>query len=99
MANAVRQRPEARARTRAARIALLAGALTLLGPVPARAQLQPAVRAQTAPGELLVQFDSGTSGSQRADARDAAGTTVDHALRQSGLQLLQVESGTSVDAA
>jgi thermitase len=99
MAIAVRHRHQTRARTRAAGVTLLAAIASLLGASAAGAQLQPGSQAETAPGELLVQFDSGTGGSARADVRDAAGTSVDHALREPGLQLLRVDRGTSVQEA
>ena len=82
-----------------ARIAVLAAvAACLIGPPPAHAQLQN-VRPDTVAGELLVQFEPGTSGSERADARDEAGTRVEEGLRQAGLQRLRVEPGTTVGEA
>jgi thermitase len=98
MANAVRHRHQLRARAGAARTVVLALGVVLLPAGRADAQLRSSAPA-TAPGEVLVQFDSGASGSRRADVRAAAGTHVDHALRRPGLQLLTVEAGTSVPEA
>src|SRR3954451_16734308 len=96
MATAARDRHQACVRVRAA----LAAVVALLFCAPAAsAQLQPGGRQATVPGELLVQFEPGVSPSARADVRAAAGTHVQSALREPGLQLLDVEPGTSVPEA
>ncbi len=96
-ATAVRKRHHDYARARRAGVAVLAAAaVSLIGAASAPAQLQ-SLRTDTVPGEVIVQFDSGTSGAERADVRDAAGTRVEEALRQPGLQRLSVEPGTTVD--
>jgi subtilisin family serine protease len=88
----------ARARRRACIAVLATTAASLLGGASAHAQLQNG-RTETVPGELLVQFEAGTSGAERADARDEAGTRVEEGLREPGLQRLSVEPGTTVDDA
>jgi thermitase len=87
------------ARAWRARVAVLAAVVaSLIGPASAHAQLQNE-RSNTVPGELLVQFESGTSGEERADAREEAGTRAEESLRQPGLQRLSVEPGTTVQEA
>ena len=99
MATTVRTRHHVYARARGACVAVLAAAAaSLIGPGAAHAQLQNG-RTATVPGELLVQFESGTSAAERADARDEAGTRVEEGLREPGLQRLSVEPGTTVGEA
>jgi subtilisin family serine protease len=99
MATTVRTRHHVLARARGACVAVLATALaSLFGAASAHAQLQNG-RTATVPGELLVQFESGTSGAERADARDDAGTRLEEGLREPGLQRLTVEPGTTVGEA
>jgi subtilisin family serine protease len=99
MATTVLRRHLAYARASGACVAVLAAAAaSLLGASSAHAQLQNG-RSATVPGELLVQFESGTSGAERADARDDAGTRLEEGLRQPGLQRLTVEPGTTVGEA
>src|SRR3954447_6773175 len=86
------------ARAAGARFGVLAAAASLIGPSAAHAQV-PGPRPAAAPGELLVQFEPGTSGAAGADLRDAAGTRVEEGLREPGLQRLSVEAGTSVEGA
>jgi subtilisin family serine protease len=98
-ATTVRTRHHVYARAWGACVAVLAaGVGSLFGAASAHAQLQNG-RTATVPGELLVQFESGTSGAERADARDAAGTRVEEGLREPGLQRLSVEPGTTVSDA
>ncbi len=97
-ATTVRKRRHGYARAWGACVAVLAAAATLLGAGTARAQLQNA-RTDAVPGELLVQFESGTTGAERADARQEAGAHVEEGLRRPGLQRLHVEPGTTVDEA
>src|SRR5262245_8754888 len=98
-ATTLQRRRHVHARASGACIAVLAAAFaSLIGAGSAHAHLQSG-RTQTVPGELLVQFESGTSGAERADARDAAGTHVEEALREPGLQRLSVEPGTTVPEA
>jgi subtilisin family serine protease len=99
MAMEVRRRQGGRARAWGALFGVLAAALCALGaPAAARAQLQRGTPASV-PDEVVVQFEPGTSGSDRADAREAAGTNVKAGLRQPGLQVLKTEPGTSVPEA
>jgi subtilisin family serine protease len=99
MAMLVRQRHLPCARGGSARFAVLATTVASLVATPsAHAQLQ-RDQPETLPGGVLVQFEPGTSGSERADVRAAADTHVEEALRQPGLQRLSVEPGTSVSAA
>jgi subtilisin family serine protease len=98
-ATTVRRRHHDYARARCACVAVLAAAaVSLIGASPAHAQLQRA-RPATVPDELLVQFESGASAADRADARDEAGTQVEAGLSEPGLQRLTVEPGTTVDEA
>src|SRR4051812_26692195 len=99
MAMAVRHRHQARVLVRAKRAAVLASAALLGGPAAPPPPLQSGGRGVTGPGEVLVQFESGTSAPARAGVRAAAGTRVQSALRRPGLQLLRVAPGTSVPEA
>ena len=58
-----------------------------------------AVAAEPVPGELLVGFERGASGSERAAARRDAGVTVERALRVDGVQLVKCPPGESTEEA
>ena len=51
------------------------------------------------PGEVLVGFERGASGRERAAARRGAGVTVKRGLKVDGVQLVATGRGESVDAA
>ena len=65
-------------------------------PVPAPA---PLASGRPVPGEVLVGFERGASGGERAAARRGAGVTVKRALNIPGVQLLDVAGGESIEAA
>lgn len=73
------------------RIAVAAACLALTGlAAPAQAA------AEAVPGELLVRFERGVSGDQRADARGDHDVALKRQTRVSGLQLVKTEPGQSV---
>ena len=85
-ATVVRERHLWRARAdSAASAVLLAGAVAMLGAPAAGAQLQ-AAQPRRCRARSWCSSTPGTSGSQRANLRAAAGTQVDDALRRPGLQ-------------
>ena len=55
--------------------------------------------AEFVPGELIVRFKPGVSGSERADARRDQGATVDHALPVPGTQVVELPAGRGVRSA
>ena len=95
MGKAGRDRHLWRARATSACVAVLAAGGAGAGTPAARAQIEPA-QPSSVPGQVLVQFDPDTGAAERADVRAAAGTRAERALRRPGLQLLQVQGGTSV---
>jgi len=59
----------------------------------------PAADGQPVPGEVLVGFERGASGSERAAARRAAGVTVKRGSRLDGVQLVELPRGEPADEA
>lgn len=55
--------------------------------------------AAASPDELIVRFEPGVSGAERAAIRDEAGTALERTLPVGGMQLLEVEPGESASAA
>jgi subtilisin family serine protease len=73
------------------RIAVAAACLALTGlAAPAQAA------AEAVPGELLVRFERGVNGAERADARADHDVALKRQTRVSGLQLVKTEPGQSV---
>ena len=86
---------------RARRVLLVAAVLCAAAPaaaVGAADQVRPA-DGEPVPGELLVGFEPGAGGTERAAARRAAGVTVERALRIDGVQLVKLAPGESREAA
>ncbi|WP_084285986.1 S8 family serine peptidase [Solirubrobacter soli] len=78
------------------RNAVLIAAMIALGLLPAAAD---AAEPDAVPGEVVVAFRSGADGADRAGARSAAEVRVKQGLMASGVQLVTVESGQTVDDA
>jgi subtilisin family serine protease len=87
---------------RRAGLAVLTAGLALLAPAAAhaagRAEAPPAapVAGQPVPGEVLVGFERGASGSERASARRSAGVTFKRALHVPGVQLVGTGRGETI---
>jgi len=76
------------------RMAVAAACLGLLVLVPPAQAASDAV-----PGELLVRFEEGIAGSERADARADSDVSLKRQTRISGLQLVKAEPGQTVGQA
>ena len=75
--------------------------MRFLAPVVAAiglAALPAAASADTVPGQVLVRYAPGSSVADRADARDATGTSAVESLGMARAQLLQIDDGESVAA-
>src|SRR5688572_26397411 len=70
----------------------------LCAAVPGAAAAAP-VAGQPVPGEVVVGFEPGTTGSERAAARRDAGVTAERGSRLDGVQLVKLAPGESGDDA